>query len=46
MGIEEIEEIKQRDAGKKTTLAVLQRAVTSLLLTIQVVNSIYVFTSL
>ena len=32
MGIEEIEEIKRkRDAGKKTTLAVLQRAVTSLL---------------
>ena len=32
VGIEEIEEIKRkRDAGKKTTLAVLQRAVTSLL---------------
>lgn len=32
VGIEEIEEIKKkRDAGKKTTLAVLQRAVTSLL---------------
>ena len=32
VGIEEIEEIKKkRDVGKKTTLAVLQRAVTSLL---------------